>query len=223
MKTLRKNEEGQAIIESLIALILVCLVFFGLMQVFYLSVANMTTEYASFCAARSKTVGFRDELVRRATKVALIPASGRLKQLYAGAYDDDGRYHYAVSWTGIESIYQQVDEEESGMYMYLRYGNRPPFCSLNYEYWDEGEDFDSYYYDDYDYKQLDDNWDNMKDVVNKANVFTTTADLDDMISSEVGFNEYPLIFPMAKTFISKRNLNIKSSAKVKKHYHNYLE
>ncbi len=220
---LRKNEKGQAILESLIALILVCLVFFGLMQVFYLSMANMTTEYASFCAARSRSVGFREELVKRATKVSLIPASGRLKQLYAGSYNNNGYYNFVGSWTGVETTYQQFHEEASAIPIYLSYGNRPGYCMLNYEYWEKGEDFHSYYYDDYDYKQLDDHLDDMKGVVDKASVEIETSNLDGVITADVGFSEYPLIFPIARSFIGKRNLNIKSQAKVKENYSNYLD
>ncbi|OGV58394.1 MAG: hypothetical protein A2X49_10535 [Lentisphaerae bacterium GWF2_52_8] len=75
-KRFSKGERGEAIVESMMCLLLICLILFGLLQMFYLSVAQMLTDYSSFCTARSYAVGFAEYLVDRAARVAAIGASG---------------------------------------------------------------------------------------------------------------------------------------------------
>ena len=79
-----KTESGQAVIESLFTMIVLCLLLFGLLQVFQIAVANLMTSYAAFTANRSYVVGFSDddgpwyrELVHKSARVAAIGASGK--------------------------------------------------------------------------------------------------------------------------------------------------
>lgn len=81
----RRAESGQAIIESMLTMIVICLLLFGLLQVFQIAVAELVTSYSSFTAARSYAVGFSaDEsgpwwrsLVSKSARVAAIGASGK--------------------------------------------------------------------------------------------------------------------------------------------------
>ena len=77
-KKKRNNEHGQTIAESVMCMLLICLILFGLLQIFYLTVAQMLADYASFCATRSYSVGFADYLINRSARVASIGASGNL-------------------------------------------------------------------------------------------------------------------------------------------------
>lgn len=77
-KKSRKYQKGQAMIESVACMLVICLILFGLLQIFYLSVAQMFADYASFCSARSYSVGFDDYLTIRSAFVASIGASGEI-------------------------------------------------------------------------------------------------------------------------------------------------
>lgn len=69
---------GQSILESMLCMIVLCLILFGLLQVFQIAVAKLLTEYAAFRSARSYAVGFRDFLIQRSSRVAAIGASGKI-------------------------------------------------------------------------------------------------------------------------------------------------
>lgn len=72
----RAGASGQSIVESTLVILLVCLIFFGFLQVAVLYNHERVLQFASFAAARSATVGFLPEIYDRAYKVAAIPASG---------------------------------------------------------------------------------------------------------------------------------------------------
>ncbi len=72
------GERGQSIVESTVCMLLICLVLFGLLQVFHLYVAKLIYGYSAFTAARSGAVGFADYLVERSARVASIGAAGNM-------------------------------------------------------------------------------------------------------------------------------------------------
>ena len=74
---LRKTEAGQSIIEGTLCLLFLCLIIFGLLQIFYISVAQLFTDYSGFFAARSATVGFAPYIVTRTARASVVAASGR--------------------------------------------------------------------------------------------------------------------------------------------------
>ena len=84
------SESGQAIVESMFTMIIICLLLFGLLQVFQIAVADLITSYSAFTAGRSYAVGFSaDEngnwwrcLVYKSARVAAIGASG--KRIFPG-------------------------------------------------------------------------------------------------------------------------------------------
>jgi hypothetical protein len=73
-----RQRAGQSLIETCVVLGLVCLLFFGLLQVSQLSAAREVLYHAAARAARAKTVGFNAWMVRKCVLVASIPNSGRL-------------------------------------------------------------------------------------------------------------------------------------------------
>jgi hypothetical protein len=65
-------------------MIVLCILLFGLLQVFQIAVANLLTSYSAFTANRSYVVGFSNEsgpwyreLVHKSARVAAIGASGK--------------------------------------------------------------------------------------------------------------------------------------------------
>ncbi len=117
----RKSQHGQALIESIVCMLLTCLVLFGLLQVFYLYVAQMVMDYSSFMTARTSCVGFADYLVDRSSRIASIGASGKL----VDPADYGGPQGSPLSQFGFEKI--RIPEFVQG----VRY--------LEYEYWNPAE------------------------------------------------------------------------------------
>ena len=72
------RKRGQAMIESLIAIALICVIFFGAMQISNLYASREILAHAAARGARAKTVGFNWWMVKKSINVATIPNSGRL-------------------------------------------------------------------------------------------------------------------------------------------------
>lgn len=73
-----RSRSGQALIESCLVLIFVCIIFFGLFQVSQLLVAREVLDYAAGRGARAKTVGFNRFMVFKTVRVGAIPNAGRM-------------------------------------------------------------------------------------------------------------------------------------------------
>lgn len=77
-RVLQRN--GQSLIESCLALLLLCLIFAGLFQVSQILAAREILSHAAARAARAKTVGFNRWMVTKAVRIATIPNAGRLTE-----------------------------------------------------------------------------------------------------------------------------------------------
>ena len=71
---------GQSLIESCLAIALICLVFLGLFQVSRLLAAREVLFHAAARAARARTVGLNQWMVHKSAMVAAIPNAGRLTE-----------------------------------------------------------------------------------------------------------------------------------------------
>ena len=82
----RRGQRGQAIIETVMGVMLLSLIFFGLVQVCYLHIAQLITHHAAFVSARSYIVGYRQGIVERAKEIGTIGLAGRLEfpEQYSG-------------------------------------------------------------------------------------------------------------------------------------------
>ncbi len=79
----RRN--GQAMIESVFVIILACLCFLAIFQYANLFSSKAILSHAAARAARARSVGFNEWMVRKSARVAAIPASGkRLTPAFAG-------------------------------------------------------------------------------------------------------------------------------------------
>lgn len=74
----RENLQGQALIESCLVLMLICLLFAGLFQLSQIFAAREILHHSAARGARAKTVGFNQWMVHKAVRVAAIPNAGRL-------------------------------------------------------------------------------------------------------------------------------------------------
>ncbi|MFO7535410.1 MAG: pilus assembly protein [Kiritimatiellia bacterium] len=73
-----KKKAGQTLIETCIIMMLMCLIFFGLLQLSQLSASKEILDYAASCGVRAQTVGFNEFMVRKVIRVAAIPNAGRI-------------------------------------------------------------------------------------------------------------------------------------------------
>lgn len=111
----RMRQRGAAIVESLLAMFVIFLVLFGLLQVFYFVVGQYFIDYAAIRGARSRAVGFRDYLIRREIRVNALPASG---DIVSPTLDE-------------KSLADRMTKERSYINSYIG-----GYRWLEYEYWD---------------------------------------------------------------------------------------
>lgn len=146
-KARKQRKEGAAIVESCLAIIMLCLILFGLMQVSHVIMAKDVVSYSALAAARSLAVGMSEDFVDRVAHVTTIPTAGPAYQS-AGMYDDslstDGKtlgeiWDDAVSSSPSSSQYWYEDE----MIPYYLGADDDSMLDglLNYYYWvtDESE------------------------------------------------------------------------------------
>ncbi len=65
-------------LESLLVVLVLCLLFFGLLQVALVFNADEILHHSAARAARARSVGFNDWMVTKAQHVAAIPNSGKM-------------------------------------------------------------------------------------------------------------------------------------------------
>lgn len=68
---------GQAMVETVLAVIFITFVFLGLFQVSQLLSARIMLDHAAARAARAKAVGFNDFMCLKTARVAMLPVAGR--------------------------------------------------------------------------------------------------------------------------------------------------
>lgn len=107
-------------VESVFVIMLLCLIFWGLLQAALLYNHERVLQFASFASARSATVGFQQDFYNRSYRVAAIPASGTMLAPNQ-------------NWTGANQQLQQLGTETMLIPLYLR---RAPTGNLDYSFWD---------------------------------------------------------------------------------------
>ncbi len=77
MKVAEKNlRAGAALVESCLAIIMLCLILFGILQISYLVAAKDVVSFSAFAGCRAATVGMKEEFVNRVVRVTSIPMAG---------------------------------------------------------------------------------------------------------------------------------------------------
>jgi len=71
-------KNGQSLIESCLAMFIICILFFGLFQISQLAAGREILYHAAARGARAKTVGFNRFMVSKSIRVASIPNAGKL-------------------------------------------------------------------------------------------------------------------------------------------------
>lgn len=65
-------------VESLVAILVICLLFFGMFQLAHAAACREILRHAAARAARARAVGFNGWMVRKSMRVAAIPNAGRM-------------------------------------------------------------------------------------------------------------------------------------------------
>lgn len=74
------GRRGQAMVETCLVVVLLCLMFLGLFQVLQAYAFHEVLDHAAARAGRARAVGFNDWMVFKCMRVAAIPNAGRLVQ-----------------------------------------------------------------------------------------------------------------------------------------------
>jgi hypothetical protein len=130
----RKSEYGGTMVESFFCMLVICLILFGLLQIFHWSVTKMLCEYSSFYAAKGQALGYNQGIVERAAHVALTGVSGADESIVPALapysryelseraadymmYSDGGMY-------GVDFEYWEPDNRnQTTPYVVVRHGN----------------------------------------------------------------------------------------------------
>lgn len=75
---------GQAMVETMLAVVFVTFILFGLFQLSHLLTARILLDHAAARAARARAVGFNDFMCLKSARVAVIPVAGKM------VWPDDG-------------------------------------------------------------------------------------------------------------------------------------
>jgi Flp pilus assembly protein TadG len=73
------RKAGVAMVETCLAIAMLCIILFGILQVSYLVAARDVISFSAFAAARSATVGLNEDFVSRVVRVVSIPTAGPMK------------------------------------------------------------------------------------------------------------------------------------------------
>ena len=73
----RKKQSGASMVETMIALVLMCLLFFGAMNIFLWVMTRMFCDYSAFYATKAFSLGYAAQTIRKAAYIAAIPISGK--------------------------------------------------------------------------------------------------------------------------------------------------
>ena len=74
---MRRLRRGQAMVETVLAVLIVTAVFFGLFRLSRMLSGKILLEHAAMRVARARAVGFNDFMCTKAARVSVIPVSGK--------------------------------------------------------------------------------------------------------------------------------------------------
>lgn len=198
---------GQSLIETCLAVALLCLLFFGLFQVSQVFAAREVLYHAAARGARARAVGFNHWMVTKVIRVAAIPNAGRmtepvyenvnpaLRTLVQTASPGEV-WDTAVAATPVSA---QYDIERARIPEYLDTWNWPRAdYILNYE-----------------------DWDSIHLTITGAGLLPEGA-LAPTVQVRV-HQEYPLRAPMHRAYYAADSVALSGESELENHYALYLD
>ncbi len=202
----RRSEKGASIVESMLSMLVIFLILFGLLQIFHLSLARAVADYAAFRGARSAAVGFRDSLANREARVFSIPASGLMTYPRKSQEFGTQQEQFAFEQTAVE---RYMDGTEW----------------LDYEYWDGT--FERHRNPDCPLYGQELHGANCPKCQRYGKQPQVTSDkvgrTKETVEYTFRFLDYPLDLPMRKAITRQTNTDIKSEVKLTNHSSSFLE
>lgn len=134
-------------LESIIVILTVCLVLFGLLQVAIVYTGQEVLHHAAARAARAKSVGFNDWMVDKAVNVAVIPNSGERLEPVIANYVNSGIPSDATPGEAMDIAFSRrpvmsspaaaIESARIPEYLASENYGRSTYI-LNYEEWERG-------------------------------------------------------------------------------------
>lgn len=118
------RRRGQAMVESIIVLLVLCLLLFAFLQAAISMGGREILHHAAARAARARSVGFNSWMAEKSARVAAIPVSGRFLAENVGWSPADG----AVSDFELSRIPEYLASENHARAEYV----------LDYDEWEKG-------------------------------------------------------------------------------------
>lgn len=105
----RSARSGQAMVETLLAVLTVTALFFALFSLSGRLTGKIMLEHAAMRVARARTVGFNDFMCRKTADVAVIPVAGRRLwpadgDLAGSELNRIGRYMESEDWAEARGV-----------------------------------------------------------------------------------------------------------------------
>ena len=92
---------GQAMIETVLAVLIITFVFLGLFKLSHMLTGKIMLEHAAMRVARARAVGFNDFMCVKTARAAVIPVAG--KRLWPSEDDESGYSEAARVRVSMES------------------------------------------------------------------------------------------------------------------------
>ena len=99
-----RARSGQAMVETVIAVLIIAFMFLGLMKLSQMLTGKIMLQHAAMRIARARAVGMNEFMCLKAGRVALIPAAG--ERLRPSADDERGR----MSETALAHMYMRTPD-----------------------------------------------------------------------------------------------------------------
>ncbi len=201
----RPHCAGQSLVETCLAMGMICLIFMGMFQISQLFAAKEILNYAASRATRAKTVGFNEWMVTKATHVAAIPNSGRLVEpIFENI--DQGIRQAANQLNSGELWDYALHNSGPGHQLALERARIPDYMGadtehiasgmLNYQGWIDGGVH--------------------------AYEPAGSALIDDLLTINV-WQDVPLWVPMHRAFYAADHVRLEGSSTIENHYSLYLD
>lgn len=205
------RRSGQSLIETCLALFLICLVFAGFFQVSQILAAREVLQHAASRGARAKTVGFNRWMVDKCVHTALIPNSGHLREpafenVNQALRDMTDQLSPGALWDrllGLTPVSAQYDVERARIPQYLD-SDTPSEAraTLDYERWDNGS------------------------IQYTASAVTSATNGQIVVNGGIQMNveqKLPLTVPLHRGFYADDTVELAGETQIENHFPLYIE
>jgi hypothetical protein len=195
---------GQSLIETCFAIMLICLMLCGLLQISQLFAAKEVLHHAAARAARAKTVGFNSFMVTKATRIAAIPVSGRMRE--PEFTNDDLPLRAMLDTLRPGTLWDTIlsSVTPSGLQYEIERARIPEY--LGAEHWST-----AHWVLDYE------DWDALR-----VSLTASPGTGDPLLRSSVR-HRFPLWVPMHRTFYDADSVEIEGETRIENHYPLYID